>query len=176
MRVIETKRLLLCHLRAEDLEDLAALSADPEFTRFLRRPRSIAEARERAAAYLPRVAEEYATIGTGFYATIYRPEERFIGRCGLLWQEVDGARELEIAYGIAPAYWGRGLATEAARALKEHAFARYDVPRLISLVHPENVASQRVAEKNGMRRDRQTLFHGSPCNVYVVERAVAGAR
>lgn len=174
MRVLETERLLLRHLCREDLEDLAALGANPEFTRFFGGPQPIEVARERVAVYLERVSAEYASTGTGFYATIYRPEGRFIGRCGLLWQEIDGARELEIAYGIAPAYWGRGLATEAARALKEYAFRRYDVPRLISLVHPENIASRRVAWKNGMRCARQVEFDGGPCDVYVVERADAG--
>lgn len=170
MTVIETERLVLRHLRREDVEDLAALNTDPDFTRFFGGPKSLAHMLEHAAAYIERLlSEEYAT-GSGFYATIYKPEARFIGRCGLLRQTIDGLPELEIAYGIAPAYWGRGLATEAVRALKEYGFSRHDVPRLISLIDPDNIASQRVAEKNGLRRDRQTLLDGHPCNVYVIDR------
>jgi [ribosomal protein S5]-alanine N-acetyltransferase len=87
-----------------------------------------------------------------------------------LSKQLDGMREVEVAYGIAPAYWGRGLATEAARAVKEYAFRRFDFRRLVSIVDQENVASQRVAEKNGMRVERQIEFDGHPCYLYVIER------
>jgi [ribosomal protein S5]-alanine N-acetyltransferase len=117
--------------------------------------------------------EEYDTIGYGFYATLYKPENRFIGRCGLLTQWIEGKKEMEVAYGLAPADWGRGLATEAAQAVKAYAFANFDVPRLISLVDPQNIASQRVAEKNGMTYKKTILFDGHLCRLYVVRREEA---
>jgi [ribosomal protein S5]-alanine N-acetyltransferase len=173
MTVLETERLLLRHLRMEDLDDLAALSTDPDFTRFFGGPRPLEQARERARVYLERVIVEYDTIGYGFYATIYKPEERFIGRCGLLTQIIDGITYVEVAYGIAPAYWGRGLATEAATAIKEYAFRRFGFPRLISIVDPENIASRRVAEKNGMRVEKMIQFKGFDCCLYSVARGAA---
>ena len=122
------------NLRFVGLRNYARLLSDPLFWTalgntayfaFVGGPLSIEASRKRAEDYLQRVAEEYASVGTGFYAVVLKPEGLFIGRCGLLWQEVDGAKELEIGYGIAPEYWGRGLATEAARALRDLAFSRY---------------------------------------------------
>jgi ribosomal-protein-alanine N-acetyltransferase len=173
MKVLETERLLLRHLRMEDVDDLAALSTDPDFTRFLGGPKPLEQARERARAYLERVIIEYGTIGYGLYAAIYKPDDRFIGRCGLLTQIIDGITYVEVAYGIAPAYWGRGLATEAARAIKEYAFRHFAFPRLISIVDPENLASRRVAEKNGMRFEKMIRFQGYDCCLYTVARGAA---
>jgi ribosomal-protein-alanine N-acetyltransferase len=173
MNVITTERLLLRHLRMEDLDDLAALRTDPEFTRFFGGPESLEQARERTRDSLQRMIIQYDTIGYGFYATIYKPEERFIGRCGLLLQIIDGIAYVEVAYGIAPAYWGRGLATEAARAIKEYAFRHYGFPRLISIVDRENIASRRVAEKNGMQIQKSIQFHGHDCYLYTVARGAA---
>jgi ribosomal-protein-alanine N-acetyltransferase len=117
---------------------------------------------------------EYETRGYSFYATVLKAEGRVIGRCGLLHQHIEGTAEVEVAYGLAPAYWGRGLATEAAQALQRHAFCHLGVPRVVSIIDPENVASQRVAEKNGMRRERTILFHGQPCYLYTVQNPISG--
>jgi ribosomal-protein-alanine N-acetyltransferase len=165
MTIAETERLLLRHYSLADCDDLAALYADPEFTRFLDPPNSREAVRDDIAAFIA----EYETIGYGFYATVYKPEERFIGRCGLLTQWIEGVKEIEVAYGIAPAYWGQGLATEAARALKEYAFRQLGMPRLVSIVDHANVASQRVAEKNGMHRERSIELDGHRCYLYAVE-------
>jgi [ribosomal protein S5]-alanine N-acetyltransferase len=169
-KLLETERLILRHLVLDDLDDMAALYADVDFTRFFGGPSS----REQARADIDAFMVEYDTIGYGFYATLLKPENRFIGRCGLLTQQLDGMREVEVAYGIAPGYWGRGLATEAARAVKEYAFRRFDFRRLVSIVDQENVASQRVAEKNGMRVERQIEFDGHPCYLYVIKRSGCG--
>lgn len=162
MKIAETERLLLRHYSLTDLDELAALYADPDFTRFLHGPSSREQVREDIVAFI----QEYETIGYGFYATIYKPEARFIGRCGLLNQQIEGIPEIEVAYGIAPAYWGRGLGTEAARAVKEYGFRQFGFRRLISIIDHANVASQRVAEKNGMHRERS--IHS--CYLYVVEQ------
>jgi RimJ/RimL family protein N-acetyltransferase len=173
MKVLETERLFLRHLRMEDVDDLAALSTDPDFTRFLGGPQPFEQARERVRAYLERVIVEYGTIGYGLYATIYKPEDRFIGRCGLLTQIIDGITYVEVGYGIAPTYWGRGLATEAAKAIKEYAFRHFAFPRLISIVDPDNLASRCVAEKNGMRVEKTIRFKGHDCCLYTVARGTA---
>jgi ribosomal-protein-alanine N-acetyltransferase len=166
MMIAETERLILRHLQLEDLDALAALYADPDFTHFFGGTGSREDALNDIQAFI----EEYESAGYGFYATLYKPDKRFIGRCGLLTQWIDGTKEMEVAYGIAPAYWGRGLATEAARAIKSYAFSRFDVARLISIVHQQNIASQRVAEKNGLHYERDIDFEGERCRLYVVRR------
>jgi ribosomal-protein-alanine N-acetyltransferase len=94
-----------------------------------------------------------------------------IGYCGFFAQIVDDAEEIEIGYRLHPDYWGQGLATEAARAIRDHGFDDLNLPRLISLIHPENVASQRVAEKNGMTPEKETVFRTFPTIVYSISPA-----
>ena len=80
---------------------------------------------------------------------------RLIGRCGLLPWTLEGSDEVEVAYLIEKALWGQGLATEAAAAIARHAHERLGLPRLVCLILPGNAASRRVAEKIGMRRERE---------------------
>jgi [ribosomal protein S5]-alanine N-acetyltransferase len=173
MKVLETERLLLRHLTFDDVDALAALHADPAFTRFFGGPKPPDEAKESARGLIDWCRKQYEAIGFCFYATIYKPEERFVGRCGLLTHTIDGVQEAEVAYGIAPAYWGRGLGTEAARAIKEYGFRQFGFPRLTSIVDKQNIASQRVAEKNGMRIEKTIQFHGHDCYLYTIARGAA---
>jgi ribosomal-protein-alanine N-acetyltransferase len=64
----------------------------------------------------------------------------------------------------------QGLATEAARAVRDHAFDHLQLPRVISLIHPDNIASRRVAEKNGMTPEKETIFRGFPTIVFGISR------
>lgn len=74
-----------------------------------------------------------------------------VGFCGL--REVTGAGDVELLYGLAPAHWGRGLATEAARAVLAHAFEACGLERVIGRTDPPNVASMRLLERSGMQRE-----------------------
>jgi [ribosomal protein S5]-alanine N-acetyltransferase len=91
------------------------------------------------------------------WATIHKSDDRLIGRCGLLAWDLEGRKETEVGYMIAREFWGRGLATEAARAIRDYGFERLGFERLISLIRPENERSQRVAIKNGMRHERDVM-------------------
>jgi|SRR5579872_2852615 len=166
MAVLETERLTLRPLTPEDVDDLAAIYADPEVMRYFEGIRS----REQTRQEVEEVMKQYARTGVDFLATIHKENGRFIGRCGLLWQVIDSAQEVEVAYMIDRPYWGRGLGTEAARALKEHGFRDFGFRRLISLIDPENVASIRVAEKNGMHYERDVEFEGYLCRLYAIMR------
>lgn len=159
--ILETKRLLLRRQITEDLDDLWALYCDPEITKYIPdAPRSRAEAKEELEWHRhghPRFPE------LGLWATIDKETGKFIGRCGLLPWTIEGQNEVEVAYTIARDYWGKGLATEASQAILQYGFQKLNLPRLICLIDPENVASQKVAEKIGMRfekeaRDEMGLF------------------
>ena len=91
----------------------------------------------------------------GLWATIHKETGKFIGRCGLLPWEIDGELEIEIAYLIDKAYWGQGLATEAAKGILHYGFEQLNLSRLICLIDPDNIASQRVAEKIGMSLEKR---------------------
>jgi [ribosomal protein S5]-alanine N-acetyltransferase len=151
--VLETPRLRLRRLRMADLDDLAALYADPEVRRFYPEGTLTREQTREELEHILTVY--YAKYGFGLWATILRDTGELIGRCGLLPWVLEGQREVEVAYLLSRAHWGQGLATEAARAILDYGFATLDVPRLICLIDHDNAKSIRVAEKIGMTFDKE---------------------
>jgi len=151
--ILETDRLLLRHQTLEDLDALWALYCNPEITKYIPdAPRSYEEAKDELEWHMhghPRHPE------LGLWATIHKETGRFIGRCGLLPWEIEGKQEVEIAYTLSQEYWGQGLGTEAAKSILQYGFEKLKLRRLICLIDPENVASQRVAEKIGMRLEKK---------------------
>jgi ribosomal-protein-alanine N-acetyltransferase len=151
--ILETPRLILRRQVLTDLDDLWALYCDPEITRYIPdAPRTREEAREELEWHMhghPRNSD------LGLWATIHKETGTFIGRCGLLPWDIDGQQEVEVAYTIARPYWGQGLATEAAQAILRYGFEKLDLDRLVSLIDPDNIASQRVAEKMGMTFEKR---------------------
>jgi ribosomal-protein-alanine N-acetyltransferase len=107
----------------------------------------------------------------GLWATIEKASGRFIGRCGLLRWEIEAREEIEIAYLIARTHWRQGFGAEAARALVAHGFEMLGLTRLIALVHPDNIASARTAERAGLHFERALTLDGMPCHLYAVERS-----
>jgi RimJ/RimL family protein N-acetyltransferase len=108
----------------------------------------------------------YVNNKGGARALIHPETGTFLGWCGLLVQEVDGVTELEVGYSIMPEQWGNGYATEAARACLDAAFEKDLAASIISIIQVNNMPSRRVAEKNGMRIDRETTYHGNPVYIY----------
>jgi [ribosomal protein S5]-alanine N-acetyltransferase len=162
MTSLQTPRLLLRSFAADDLEKMATLMADKDFMRFSLGVFS----REQTAGFLDKMrARDRHGLPSQFGVT-FREDDRLIGYCDFFQQVVDEKEELEIGYRIDPAYWGRGIATEAARAVRDHAFDDLRLPRVISLIHPDNIASRRVAEKNGMTPEKETTFRGFPTIVF----------
>ena len=106
----------------------------------------------------------------GLWATVHKETGRFIGRCGLLPWTIDGKDEVEVAFTIAREYWGQGLATEAARAILQHGLEGLNLSRLICLIELENIASQRVAEKIGMRFEREARDEMGPFLIYSINK------
>ncbi len=169
--VIGTPRLALRHLASEDLDALAAIQADPEVMRYFPSgPRSRAE----TLRDLERCIALQIEHGFSLWAAIDREDGRLIGRCGLLPQSLQGRQEVEIAYLIARSSWGRGLATEAALAIRDHGFDAIGLDRLVSIIHRDNLASRRVAEKAGLRPERMIQFMNHRCWLYAIDRRDRG--
>lgn len=121
-----------------------------------------------------RLEHDYPLYGYGPYAVVEKASNQLIGYCGLFnFPDVNGKREIEIGYRLARGTWGQGFATEAARSVRDYAFRSLDIPRLIAIIDPDNIASIRVAEKIGMHYEQDVLFDGysHPDRVYVVIRA-----
>ncbi len=170
MVILETPRVILRRQVIEDLDDLWALYCDPDITKYIPdAPKTRDEARLELEWFLnghPRHPE------LGLWATVLRENRRFIGRSGLLPWTIDGRDEVEVAYTIARAYWGRGLGTEIAQAIARYAFESLGPSRLICLIDPENIASQKVAVKIGMRLEQKLDGidgDGIPTWIYAME-------
>jgi RimJ/RimL family protein N-acetyltransferase len=144
--IAETERLILRPFTFADVDHLAVLYKDPETMRFW----GGIQPRERAWGEILGYLRGYEESGHAFWAVVDKADGHFIGRCGLYLPEQDNPQEAELGYQIARPYWGRGLGTEAARAVTEYSFRNGPFQRLISLIDPANIASVRVAEKLGM--------------------------
>lgn len=168
MIILETPRLRLRYPVLEDLEAYFALYRDPEMRRYFPDGAlTLEETREEVEWYL-NGHPEHPTLG--LWATIHKESGQFIGRCGLLPWTIDGQFEVEIAYMIDKTFWGQGLGTEAARGIRDYAFEKLGLNRLICLITPGNLASIRVAEHVGMRFEREGVDEMGPFLLYAMAR------
>lgn len=167
MMEFETDRLILRTYTMDDLDFFASLWADPEVIRFIGEgvTRSLPEAEER----LKRIITGYDS-GFGLLAAWHKVEKRLTGHAGLVRQEVDGRNEIELGYWLARDFWGQGLATEPALALRDHAFTTLGLHRIISLIEPGNAASIAVAERVGMHHEQDVVFRRQQLRVYSINR------
>jgi [ribosomal protein S5]-alanine N-acetyltransferase len=164
--VLETKRLTLREMTLNDVDNLLTVLSDPEAMEFYPQPFD----RQMTQTWIERNIQRYAQYGFGLWALILKENGELIGDCGLVVQDVEGVEEVEIGYHIRRDLWGKGLATEAAQACRNYGFAQLGFDQLVSLINPDNIASRRVAEKNGMRLIEEMEWHNQPTCVYAVKR------
>jgi ribosomal-protein-alanine N-acetyltransferase len=165
---IETERLVLRPLEPGDLDGFAPIFADPEVMRFIGDGTGT---RDETAEWLERWIATFGEIGRGHLAVTLRDTDELIGRCGLVLRELAHGRETEISYLLGRDRWGRGYATEAARAVRDHAFDELGERRLVSLIAEGNHASEAVARRIGMALERRLEFHGRASGMWVIERS-----
>lgn len=153
--IATTERLALRELNAVDLDFLATMLADPETMRFYPQPLD----RDAAQQWLDRQLRRYALDGHGLWLVTDRVAGSALGQVGLVNHEVDGVVEHEIGYLIHHPHWRQGYATEAALAVRSLARDRFGYDRVISLIRPENLPSQGVARRLGMRAEKSVVWH-----------------
>ena len=142
---IETARLRLRPFAPQDLEDFAALRADPAVMRYIglggvSGPQTL----EQAAAWLERNARRWGEHALGMWAAVERGRDELIGWCGL--GRLEDTEEVEVGYGLAPRACGRGLATEGARAALRFGFGELALSPVVAVAYPDNPSSRDVAE------------------------------
>ena len=132
---------------------MAAINRDPEVTRYLNRPIDD----QVVEAFFGVLTDHWTGHGFGFYAVETREKEQFIGFVGAAYPSFlpELADRPELGWRLSRIAWGRGYATEAARAALQDAFERLALPELISIIHPDNARSQRLATKLGMTVERR---------------------
>ena len=165
---LATDRLLLRAFEPRDESAYLAMMADPEVTRFLGDGRPLNEAD--AWRQLALILGHWTLRGFGLWAVEERATGELVGRVGCL--EPAGWPGFEIGWVLARPFWGKGYATEAARAALQFARDVLERDRIISLIRPGNDASIRVAEKLGAAPDGETTFFGAPTLVYAYPATV----
>jgi ribosomal-protein-alanine N-acetyltransferase len=162
---IETERLILRQISEADLDDWGKqIFGNPEVLRYL--PKRDISPRDRAERAFKATNKDWINYGYGEWAVTIKPDPRLIGQCGLISVKETG--ETEVDYSLAKPYWGRGIATEAARACVRFGFENAGLDRLIALAVPENIASRRVMEHVGLTYEKEAYFFGLDVVVYAI--------
>jgi RimJ/RimL family protein N-acetyltransferase len=169
MEDFATARLIAEKLDQTHLNDLTQLHLDPEVSLYLGGIRSP----ELTKTYLDVNLAHWAEHGFGLWV-IRTLDGAFVGRAGLRNVELEGAREIEIAYSLVRAYWGHGLATEITGALTKLWLSQLRSPSLVGLAAVGNTASCRVLEKSGFIFERKAIYHGAKVVVFRRVRPVIG--
>jgi RimJ/RimL family protein N-acetyltransferase len=163
MRLPTASRLIFREMADTDLDDMAALLGDKDLMRFYPRPFSRCEACE----WIARNQRRYRDHGFGLWIINMRDSGEFVGDCGLTIQRVDGVDELEVGYHVRADMQDHGYATEAAAASRDFARDVIGAHRLIAIINPLNVPSQRVATKIGLKIEKRAAApNGSEALIY----------
>jgi ribosomal-protein-alanine N-acetyltransferase len=154
LSAFQTERLSAERLRAEHLDVLCRMHANETVMAWMGGARS----REETIAYMERNLAHWDGYGYGIWLLRDRTTGTFAGRGGLRNAVFEARPEIEMAYALLPEFWGRGLATEYARALLRIGHGDLGLAELVALARPDNAASRRVLEKTGFRYERD-VFH-----------------
>ena len=151
--ILSTPRLLLREITLADLPGLYRIFSDPVCMRFYPAPKSYSETQ----AWFQELAfDSYVQNGFGLWAVIRRDTGEPIGDCGLTLQRTPAGYEPEAGYHLWRGFWHQGLATEAAQGCVRYGLDILRMPRVMSITSPENLPSQRVAERVHRRREAFT--------------------
>jgi RimJ/RimL family protein N-acetyltransferase len=172
--LIQTQRLLLRRWRQEDREPFYRLNSDPRVMEFM--PACLT--RPESDLLVDRITEHFRTHEFGLYAAETREDRAFIGFIGLSVPSFEASFTpcVEIGWRLSADHWGRGLATDGARAVVKHAFGKLGLDEIVSFTVPGNTRSRRVMEKIGMTHDASEDFdhpnlpEGHPLRRHVLSR------
>jgi RimJ/RimL family protein N-acetyltransferase len=163
---LDTPRLALREVEAGDVDAFYALDRDPSVMRYIADGKvGTRESSEKAVARALRYYGLYP--GLGKWCAIERSSGRFAGWFSLNY--VPKTVEVEVGYRLLPLAWGRGLATEGASALVRYGFDRVGLSRIIGLTHPDNLASQRVLQKAGLRAAGSGRYYERELRLFVAK-------
>lgn len=145
--IIETERILLRQFVASDYPAVYEYNSNPEVQKYT--GDEIIQSLDRAKEIIAAVQNnDYEMYGYGRWAAVYKPENKIIGFAGLKYLPEVG--ETDIGYRFLPAYWGQGIATEAAGSIIKYGFEVLALNKIIGIAMPENIGSCKVLEKIGL--------------------------
>lgn len=166
----ESERLVFRLLEQDDFTTWLPLFEEEDVVGFLGMA-NIPTPKEQCERWFELTFTRYKNDLGGMNVLTDKTTNEFIGQCGLLVQEVDGIQELEIGYSILPKHWNKGYASEAAQKCRDYTFENRYADSLISIVHIDNIRSEKVAKKNGMTFTKKTIFKKMPVNIFRIKRS-----
>ncbi|MEG4027401.1 MULTISPECIES: GNAT family N-acetyltransferase [unclassified Microcoleus] len=164
MQEIETARLYLRQFTPDDLEELYRIYSDAEIMKYLRGVKT----REETESAIHNMVQRWAENNFGMWALVHKIDRKMIGRCGLAF--LDQTPEVELGYALDKVYWNQGLVTEASFASLNYGFQILKLERIVAIARPENIASQRVIQKVGMKYEKNARYYETDVLYYSISR------
>lgn len=162
----KTTRLLLRPFAKKDIGPLYQILQEEDILRYFPNPNP--PSRERVERLISNQLKHWEEHELGWWAVQPHSRKQLIGWCGL--QFLPETKETEVGFLVSKAFWGKGLATEAAKASLLYGFEKLRLQSIVGITHPENVRSQRVIEKLGMSLTAKTRYFGMDCYRYSIDR------
>ena len=166
MEVLTTERLTLRPFVSADAAHLAWIYTDPNVMRYI--PPGTPWDQAKIDRFVAVCGERYVSPGFGMWAVELRGDPpKVIGHCGL--QHLAKTATIEIAWLLGASHWNQGLASEAARAVMAHGFARLGFPRIVAVAEPPNGASLRIMQKLGMKLQGEAHYYDRDLTMYALD-------
>ena len=162
---IETARLIIRPFKLNDIEAAYKMNLDAEVSKFTG-DGGIVSKKEIERRIVEDVLGDYNKYGFGRFAVELKGENKFIGFTGLKY--LPDLDEVDLGYRFMKKYWGKGLATESAKACIKFGFEDLELDKIIALVLPENIASIRVLEKSGFEYEKEIIEEMQKAKLYSV--------
>jgi ribosomal-protein-alanine N-acetyltransferase len=150
----------------DDLDELYRIYSHPDLSKYIQNDKPLTWKQTKAA--IKSMAENWEKYHFGVWAVIYKEHDKLIGHCGLKFLE--NTLEIQIGYLLLKSYWGRGLGTEAASAVLKYGFDVANLPQIVAVAKPENIASRRVLEKVGLKYEKDAYFYENNVVYYSLSR------
>ena len=163
---LKTKRLTLRPFNPNDIDPLHHIVNQPDVFRYFPNPDPPPD-KEKVERIIKRQLSHWAEHGYGWWAVEHQEKPGLIGWQGL--QYLPETDEVEVGYLLAKPYWGQGLGTEGAKASLSYGFDTLGITQIIGLTHPDNIASQRVLEKAGLKFSNKAHYFGIDVYRYVID-------
>jgi ribosomal-protein-alanine N-acetyltransferase len=167
---LESERLITRKLTMDDVPAWLEFFTSDETTEFLK-AHVLATPEESAEKWIERQLNRYQNQEYGHQALLHKTTGELIGISGLIKQDINGEIEMEVGYHVLRKHWGKGYAPEAARLFFDYGFKHLPNDSIVSLIDINNTKSQRVADKNGLQREKQIRWKDMDIFVYRMHKA-----
>jgi RimJ/RimL family protein N-acetyltransferase len=164
--MINTDRLILRKMREDDEESLFEIFSDPVAMRYF----GLTFSRARMTRWVMDNLQHERQYGFSLLSVVLKANGEVIGDCGLETDEIEGELTIGLGFDFKRVYWGHGYATEAARAVLEYGFSDLELSSVSGWIDPQNLPSQRVAERIGMSVVRHVDRGGKTYALYRIEK------